>query len=212
MTKSRESAQPSKPNDAVEIDVRGLVCPEPVVRTRQALESAGAAVDVVTDSPDSRENIVRLGEREGCRTSWHEREPGVFVVRLEPPGRAPTGEVSTGNVVFISSDCIGRGDDKLGRLLTTLFLRTLSERPTKPAFLLLANGGVKLALTDSDDLKTLRTLEGQGVRIMVCGTCLDFFGVKDRLQVGVVSNMYELVDILMSGARCASGTLRIVRV
>jgi selenium metabolism protein YedF len=202
MTDHHENAQPSKPGDAVEIDVRGLVCPEPVVRTRQALSASGpAAVDVVTDSPESRDNIVRFGEREGCRASWQEREPGVFVVRLEPQKRAPTGEQSTGDVVFISSDCIGRGDDKLGRLLTNLFLRTLSERPAKPAFLLLANSGVKLALADSDDLRTLRALEGQGVGIMVCGTCLDFFGVKDRLRVGVVSNMYELVDILMSGAR-----------
>ena len=112
-----------------------------------------------------------------------------------------TGQRSTGDVVFVSSDCIGRGDDKLGRLLTSLFLRTLSERPAKPEFVLLANSAVKLALADSDDLETLKTLEGQGVRIMACGTCLDFFGVKDRLQAGVVSNMYELVDILMSGAR-----------
>jgi selenium metabolism protein YedF len=204
MTKHLDDTQPSKSDGAVEIDVRGLVCPEPVVRTRQALAAAGAvAVGVVTDSLESRDNIVRLGEREGCRTSWREREPGVFVVRLEPQERAPTGEEPTGDVVFISSDCIGRGDDKLGRLLTSLFLRTLSERAAKPAFLLLANSGVKLALAASDDLKTLRALEGQGVRIMVCGTCLDFFGVKDRLRVGVVSNMYELVDILMSGARLA---------
>ncbi len=201
MTERRENAQPSKLDDALEIDVRGLVCPEPVVRTRQAIESARAAVDVITDSPESRDNIARFGEREGCRASWQEREPGVFVVHLEPQERAPAGEEPTGEVVFISSDCIGRGDDKLGRLLTSLFLRTLSERPAKPAFLLLANSGVKLALAGSDDLKTLKVLEGQGIRIMVCGTCLDFYGVKDRLQVGVVSNMYELVDILMSGAR-----------
>jgi selenium metabolism protein YedF len=202
MTGHRENAPPSKAGDTSEIDVRGLVCPEPVVRTRQALAAAGGAgLDVVTGSSESRDNIIRLGEREGCRTSWREREPGVFIVHLEPQERVSAGEQPAGDIVFISSDCIGRGDDKLGRLLTSLFLRTLGERPAKPAFLLLANSGVKLALDDSDDSGTLEALECQGVRIMVCGTCLDFFGAKERLRAGIVSNMYEMVDILMSGAR-----------
>jgi selenium metabolism protein YedF len=170
-----------------------------VVRTRAALEAnPGRPVRVVAGSVESRDNIVRFGEKQGCRVSWEEREPGVFLVRLEPQTGATPAEQQSGDALFISSECLGRGDDRLGRLLTTLLLRTLSERPAKPAFLLLANGGVKLAVAGSDDVPALAALLRAGVRILVCGTCLDYYGMKEQLAVGVVSNMYEIVDILMA--------------
>jgi TusA-related sulfurtransferase len=177
-------------NDAVGrhvvIDVRGLACPEPVLRTRAALGAAGAGVvEVVTGSPESRDNIARFAERQGCVTSWAEREPGVFVVRI----------------VFLASERLGEGDESLGRLLTSLLLRALAERSARPAAVVLMNGGVRLALEGSECLPALAALECGGTRVMVCGTCLDYFGVKDRLRAGTVSNMYELTEILLGATR-----------
>jgi selenium metabolism protein YedF len=170
------------------------------MRARAALaDSPGGVVEVITDSPESRENIVRFGRKEGCSVAWREREPGTFVVRLES-GAAASAQGRAGSAVFITSDCLGSGDDGLGRLLMSLFLRTLSEHPRKPAHLLLANDGVRLALEGSDDLGTLGELENAGVAILVCGTCLDYYRVKDRLRVGTVSNMHEIVDVMMSGS------------
>ncbi len=186
----------------VEVDVRGLVCPEPVVRTRKALEQAqGRLVVVVTDSSTSRDNIVRFAERSRCRVSTTERENGVWAVTIEPAGTKPCAAAGSGAVLLISSDRLGQGDERLGRLLMTLLLRTLSEVPNRPSCVLLMNRGVWLALEGSQDLALLAALETQGVTVRVCGTCLDFYGVKERLRVGTVSNMYELVELLLAGER-----------
>jgi selenium metabolism protein YedF len=190
------------------IDVRGLACPEPVVRTRQALERAapGAAVKVVTDSQESRDNIVRFAERTGHQVTACQEDSGVYSVEILKVAAGPVcgptaAHPDSGMVVLVASDRLGRGDDRLGRLLMSLFLRTLAERPAGPGFLLLANNGVKLALAGSDDLASLQTLANRGVDIMVCGTCLDFFGEKENVRVGTVSNMYEIVELLFGGAR-----------
>jgi len=163
----------------------------------------------VTDSPEARDNIIRFAERSGCSVTSAAPEAGVYVVEIRSTGAGhdpiPSGESGScpkpgpRTVVFISSDEMGRGEEKLGRLLMTLFLRTLTELPVRPSALLLANGGVKLALEGSEQLASLATLEQQGVVIRVCGTCLDFFGVKDRVRAGTVSNMYELAEMLLAG-------------
>ncbi|MBM3322023.1 sulfurtransferase-like selenium metabolism protein YedF [candidate division WOR-3 bacterium] len=190
------------PPGPVEVDVRGLVCPEPVVRTRTALGQArGRPIVVVTDSSTSRDNIVRFAERSGCQVSTTERESGVWTVTVEPTGTKPCAVAGSGAVLLISSDKLGQGDEKLGQLLMTLFLRTLAEVPNRPSCLLLMNRGVWLALEGSQDLALLAALEAQGVTVRVCGTCLDFYGVKDRVRVGAVSNMYELVELLLAGDR-----------
>ncbi len=198
---SDSSSGPQKP--AVELDVRGLVCPEPVVRTRKALESAtvGTVVTVTTDSPESRDNIIRFARRSGCPAVTEETKSGVFIVRITKasvPGPVCT---RTGTTVLVTSERLGSGDDKLGNLLMTLFLRTLTELPSRPSILALMNGGIKLALSDSEHLPSLRSLADQGVKVMVCGTCLDFFGVKDRVSVGTVSNMYELAESLAAAEK-----------
>jgi selenium metabolism protein YedF len=188
---------------AVEVDVRGLICPEPVVRTRKALEEStpGRTVVVTTDSPVSRDNIVRFAERAGCRVEVSEPEAGVYKVHLVRASVCEVAAPLTGGVILVSSDRLGRGDDELGRLLMTLFLRTLVEMPSRPAVLALMNGGVKLALADAETLAPLQAMANQGVKVMVCGTCLDFFGVKDRVRAGTVSNMYELAEVLLASDR-----------
>ncbi|MEO0081068.1 MAG: sulfurtransferase-like selenium metabolism protein YedF [candidate division WOR-3 bacterium] len=204
----------SSANDTapLELDVRGLVCPEPVLRTRKALETAGnRPVVVITDSPESRDNIVRFAQKAGYTVSASEREPGIYSISIRKlvvskPGTQPEATNNSvispsGPVLLLGSDELGRGNEELGRLLMTLFLRTLTELPTKPSSILLANNGVKLALEGSEPLASLKTLEQQGVVIRVCGTCLDFFGVKDRVRVGTVSNMYELAETLLTGDR-----------
>ncbi len=184
----------------IEVDVRGLVCPEPIVLTKRALAAhKGETIAVLTDSPESRDNIVRFAQGAGCQVSWSEREPGCYVVSICPGASQQQSAERKGRVLVISSDEFGRGDRELGRLLMTLFLRTLNELPTRPAYLLLINSGVKLALDGSDQLQSLQTLEAAGVTIKACGTCLDYFGAKERVRVGTVSNMYELAGTLLAG-------------
>ncbi len=198
MNADKDRGPQSDEGGATEVDVRGLVCPEPVVRTRKAIESTPRGkVVVLTDSPTSRDNIVRFAERAGCQVSCKEREPGVYAVTIVRGSQVAAPCAKTGTAVFVSSDRLGRGDDKLGKLLMGLFLRTLVELPSRPASLALMNSGVKLSLAESEVLDALKTLENQGTEVRVCGTCLDFFGLKDQVRVGTVSNMYELAEMLM---------------
>ncbi len=99
-------------------------------------------------------------------------------------------------VVYINSQFLGAGDDALGAVLMRAFLKTLVEEEPKPARLIFINSGVKLTSEGSEVLGTLAALSEAGVEILSCGTCLDFYGLKEKLRAGIVSNMYEIVRSL----------------
>lgn len=91
---------------------------------------------------------------------------------------------------------MGNGDDELGRILLRAFINSLREATRMPSSVVLYNAGVKLALEQTDTALTLRELEDRGVSILICGTCVDFYGVKERLSVGMISNMYKITLVL----------------
>ncbi|MEO0079081.1 MAG: sulfurtransferase-like selenium metabolism protein YedF [candidate division WOR-3 bacterium] len=187
---------------ALEVDVRGLVCPEPVVRTRAALEAnPGKTVRVITGSPEARANIARFAQSRGYEVSYSEAGPGIYVVELKPGKSQEPQRIPASSVVLISSEGFGSGSEKLGRLLMQLFLRSLCEVEPRPSQPLLVHGGVKLAVEGSAVLDVLRKLEELGVTIRVCGTCLDYYGLKEQVRIGLVSNMFELAEIMMSGTQ-----------
>jgi len=110
------------------------------------------------------------------------------------PGAGPT-------VVVFPSDRMGTGDDALGDILVRAFLHTLGEISPRPDAMIFFNGGVKLATDGSEVIEDLRALEKAGARILVCGTCLDFFGLKDKLRAGMISNMYDIAETMLSAGR-----------
>ena len=105
-----------------------------------------------------------------------------------------------GIVAVISSGCMGQGDDTLGKLLMKGFVYALSQQEQLPRTVLLYNGGAFLSCEGSDSVEDLRELEAQGVEILTCGTCLNHYGLEGKLQVGGVTNMYEIAE-RMTGAR-----------
>ena len=105
-----------------------------------------------------------------------------------------------GIVAVISSSCRGQGDDTLGKLLMKGFVYALSQQEQLPRTVLLYNGGAFLSCEGSDSVEDLRELEAQGVEILTCGTCLNHYGLEGKLQVGGVTNMYEIAE-RMTGAR-----------
>ena len=114
-----------------------------------------------------------------------------------PP--AVSAESAAGATVFLSSSSIGRGDDELGALLMRGFTYALAEAEVPPARVILMNSGVRLAIEGSECLPNLRTLAESGIDVLACGTCLEYYGLKDKLAVGRVSNMYEIAGLLLSG-------------
>jgi selenium metabolism protein YedF len=186
-----------------------MSCPQPVLETKKALEKAGAEeVLVLVDNPASKENVRRFAESQGYGVNITE-ERGAFTLRLqkgEGAEKAPIPEekMTMGNanlVVFIESDSIGRGSEELGRILMRSFLHTLAEAEYNPAKIILVNSGVKLTCEGSEVIEDMRHLSGQGAEILSCGTCLDYFGFKTKLQVGRISNMYEILSSLAQAGK-----------
>ena len=109
-----------------------------------------------------------------------------------PAPEPPAGPTEPGTVLVIFSDTMGNGDDTLGRMLLKGFLYAMVEQRLLPETILFYNSGVFLTTEGSGALDDLRELERRGVKILSCGTCLNHFGLFDRLQVGAVTNMYEI--------------------
>lgn len=104
-------------------------------------------------------------------------------------------------VIAVSSDCMGRGDDELGRLLLRNHLHVLAETLPKPDVIVFYNSGVRLATQGSPVLEDLGGLERAGTRILLCGTCLGHFGLKDSVAVGEISNMYAITETMLRAAK-----------
>lgn len=105
------------------------------------------------------------------------------------------------DVVLITSDRLGTGDRKLGKILMKAFLNTLWDVEPKPAKLLFINDGIRLTTEGSEVLETLHLLEKEGVQIFSCGTCLEYYHLKEKLKVGLVTNMYDNMNSLLSASK-----------
>lgn len=192
------------------LDCRGLACPQPVLRCKACLESDHPArLTVTVDNEAARENVGRYLGREGYAVTVSEEENGLFVLAAtsgsDAPavtpspaptsGPAPAAEATQKTVVFITADAIGQGDPTLGAKLMINFCATLLEMEYLWRIILL-NGGVKLAIAGSPVLDSLKALQQAGVSILVCGTCLDFFGILQQKMVGETTNMLDVVTSL----------------
>ncbi len=185
-----------------EIDVRGLNCPIPVVRTKKALEGMEEGdLTVVIERPEGCQNVRRFAESQGCTVTVDEKE-GLFYILIHKEKTAETAKPKQSiDVVFITTDRLGTGDQQLGEILMKSFLNTLWDAEPKPAKLLFLNDAVRLTTEGSEVLDSLKLLQEAGVEIFSCGTCLDYYQLKDKLKVGSVTNMYDTVESLLSAGK-----------
>ncbi|MBN2028301.1 MAG: sulfurtransferase-like selenium metabolism protein YedF [Actinobacteria bacterium] len=186
------------------VDARGLACPVPVVKTKDALKGGAAEIEVLVDNPTSRENVCRFASSQGCGVEVAE-EGGTFRIKVSRPGGQPDtraeeadGSDDMRTVVVLAEDIMGRGDEELGRILVKAFLNTLAENDPPPWRIVLFNRGVLLAVEGEDTVKALSNLHSMGTEILVCGTCLDYFGLKEKVAVGTVSNMYDILTTMLA--------------
>jgi len=189
------------------LDLTGLACPLPVVRTKEALEAEEKGLIVMVDNIAARDNVTRFAESRGC-TVEVAAAGNCYHLTIQPPvGGTPSSCVfpdaapePQGTVVVFASDRMGEGDPELGAILMRAFAQTLVQMET-PGKLLFYNRGVFLVLADSPILAELKGLEEMGVELLVCGTCLDFYQVRDRLAAGKVSNMFTILETQMQAGR-----------
>ena len=171
---------------------------------KEMLNNPNAPLNVLVGDETARENVSRLAESMGYTIEVDKTEGG-FSLGLNPAD-SPVAEsdasaVSGPTVAFLTSDAMGRGDDELGRLLMKNYLFTLTEMQNVPDKMLLVNAAVKLACDGSDALEALEKIACMGTDIAACGLCLEFFELKEKLQVGRTTNMLEVAESLQTAGR-----------
>jgi selenium metabolism protein YedF len=188
------------------IDARGLACPQPVVLTKKALEKADD-LTVIVDNATAKQNVSRLAESHGLGITVEEKGDGIYLRLTRPADESLGGKVPLlfePTILLVASNTLGRGDDELGSVLMRTFIHTLGESDIKPHKIIFMNSGVKLVTQGSDVMDDLRALEKETVEILACGTCLGHFGLKDAVEVGRISNMYEITMALMKSTKVIS--------
>lgn len=186
------------------LDMRGRQCPEPVIETRKALETSNVKViEVLVDNDASLENVARTARSLGCDVNVEVTAKGEFRLHLTrtEAQAAVKGEASCCGtveklVVLIPSDRFGEGDPDLGRALIQAFIGTLSKISPLPRTLIFLNAGARLVCEETKVVQEVQELVQAGCRVLVCGTCLDFYGIDKDLKVGEVSNMFEIASEL----------------
>ena len=190
------------------VDARGLACPQPVIQTRKAMEQAEYVVTLV-DNDTARGNVSRMAAKAGWDVNVvsegeeHriEMAKGDAVAQPVPLSEGQAEVLSGPLVLVISSDVMGRGSEELGNILVRGFFHTLGEVKPLPQTMIFFNAGAKLACEDSPVLDDLCALEADGVEILVCGTCLGYFELTDKLAVGQVSNMYDIAETMLGAGK-----------
>ncbi|HOU50215.1 MAG: sulfurtransferase-like selenium metabolism protein YedF [Smithella sp.] len=192
--------------DTKVVDARGLACPQPVVLTKQALE-INEKVTVLVDNETALENIKRLGTKLGFAIKVETKKDSTFEIKLKRKKGVVVSSCSAATaaagpfIIVISANTMGQGNDELGSVLIRSFLHTVAEQSQKPDTIIFYNTGVKLTVEGSEVLDDLKQLESAGVQLLVCGTCLNYFEIKDKLAAGTVSNMYDILDAMSRAGR-----------
>ena len=200
----------------VTIDCKGLTCPQPVIKTKDALEQGSKTLEIIVDNEASKANVTRFARSRGCTIAVSDLGDGCYKLLLQGDGNS-AGEqkfdadeyscelpVGNGLVYVISSASMGRGSDELGWALLQTYIQTIKDVAPLPAKILFYNEGVRLVAEESGALDALCSLQEQGVEIFACGVCLDFFKLTSAIKVGHISNMYDIMSAVNNASKVAS--------
>ncbi|MBC8317736.1 MAG: sulfurtransferase-like selenium metabolism protein YedF [Desulfobulbaceae bacterium] len=199
------------------IDCKGLQCPEPVLRTRDALSGINSGVlEVVVDNEASKSNVERFSRSQGCDVSIAEegshyrleitKEAGAQQSPYARSAEEYACDIPQGGglMYVISSNTMGMGDDELGWGLLQTYIQTIKEVFPQPSKIFFYNSGVLLTSRQSGILRYIKELEERGVEIFSCGTCIDFFNNNDKVLVGKLTNMYDIMDSMVRADKVVS--------
>ena len=194
------------------VDARGMACPLPVVNAKKAAEEmhTGDVLTVIVDNEIAVQNLQRFANHKGFGVTAEKKSEKEYILTMNIVSASTDAEESAaeeaedtvchtdmikkGMTVVLSADVMGQGDEKLGKSLMKAFVFALTKQDQLPQTILCYNKGAFLSCEGADTLEDLKVLEAEGVNILTCGTCLDFYGIKEKLAVGTVTNMYEIVE------------------
>lgn len=198
-------------NDKNIVDVRGSLCPIPVIETKKIFEKhPGETVITLVDNEVSRDNVEKFAKSKNYAVTINQ-DGKDYALTMTPEGlrnemtdfvfsdSAASTQIpipQEGKVFLLTKDYLGEGSEELGRALMKTFLFSLSEAEVKPAKILMINSAVKMATEGSEHVEVLSDLANAGVEIAACGICLEYFGLKEKVSVGSITNMFVIVEAL----------------
>lgn len=198
----------------IQVNAIGDTCPIPVVKTLNAIRELKTpdVIETLVDNEIAVQNLTRMADQKGYAVRSEKLADKEFKVTITVGEAGLNQTVETENVVcelprtgkkntvvVISSKAMGHGGEELGTALMKGFLYALSQQEQLPSTILFYNGGASITCEGSVSLEDLKSMEAQGVEILTCGTCLNFYGLTEKLAVGSVTNMYTIVE-KMTGA------------
>lgn len=204
------------------VDARGLACPLPVVNAKKALAEfkEDGILTVLADNEIAVQNLQKFAAQKGLQAVSEKKAEKEYEVTIQVCAGVPAAaeKKEDGNerpeditcspdarkeglLVVLCANVMGNGDEKLGRSLMKAFIFALTKQDRLPQTIVCYNSGAYLTCEGSESLEDFKELEAEGVQIMTCGTCLDFYGIKDKLAVGTVTNMYEIVETMETAVR-----------
>jgi selenium metabolism protein YedF len=191
------------------VDTKGQLCPKPLILTRKAIKEAakGADIEVICGNDIAFKNVCSYlndqkieinTESDGneFRIKFNTSADTVAPQITEEYCPVPEKNELSNTVITVKSNKMGEGDPELGEILIKAFINTISELDRLPSHVIFYNSGVKLTTQESGVTDALKELNNSGVKIIVCGTCVDFYDIKDKVEVGTISNMYTISDIM----------------
>ncbi len=190
------------------VDCQGLPCPQPVLKSKDIIDSKNPdTLQVQVDNEAALENVSRFLSTQGYVLEKPEKQGEIWTIHAlksgdaapvsaEDPGPAARSGEGMRTLVFVSTSKLGSGDDELGTKLMQNFIRTLPEMGKSLWMLVFVNSGVKLAVKDSPVLEIVQRLEESQVKVLVCGTCLEFFGLTDSKEAGQTTNMLDIITAM----------------
>ena len=195
----------------IKVDAMGDQCPIPVIKTKKALKeiTETTLVEVHVDNENAVQNLSKMAKQKNLEYKCEKLEEQHYIIKInaEAEGvsiqqKAPAEndkeicypDRKSNTVVVLSSNQMGNGSEELGQILMKGFIFALTELDELPSTVLLYNSGVKLSTEGSNSIEDLKTLQAQGVEILSCGTCLNYYDLTEKLQVGDVTNMYFILE------------------
>lgn len=189
----------------IKVNALGDACPIPVVKTKNAIKDLNGSgkVETLVDNEIAVQNLTKMANQKGYGVSSEKLEEQKYRVVMtigevedaqEETKVSCIPDARRNTVVVISSDKMGEGDEELAKVLIKGFIFALTQQDELPSTMLFYNGGVKLTCEEAPTLEDLKSLEAQGVEILSCGTCLNHYGLTEKLQVGEVTNMYAIAE------------------
>lgn len=195
----------------ITVNAMGDNCPLPVIKTKKAMQALTGpeTIEVLVDNEIAVQNVTKMAASAGGQVSSEKLGDAEFRISIQMEGAieeeseeaACVPDSRSNMVVVVSSDRMGTGNDELGKVLIKGFIFAVTQLDSLPKTMLFYNGGATLTTEGSESLEDLKSLEAQGVEILTCGTCLDYYGLKDKLAVGSVTNMYSIVETMAKAGK-----------